>query len=113
MTVSFAGSAPARSRIARLFAVSTVKLPEIWPEPPRIGSRMTGADITLLSSTIANGRPTFSWVAWANLRAPLVLKRNDTIGSLVRWSKPAWASVRSPPSTSACLKTRIGTCWPP
>ena len=35
--VSLAGSAPARSRIARLFACSTVKRPEIWPEPPVIG----------------------------------------------------------------------------
>src|SRR5580698_2848400 len=43
ITVSFAGSAPARSRIARLLADSTVKLPEIWPEPPVIGSRITGA----------------------------------------------------------------------
>ena len=35
----------------------TVKLPEIWPEPPRIGSRITGAEITSLSSTMANGLP--------------------------------------------------------
>ena len=74
--VSFAGSAPARSRIARSLALSTVKLPEIWPEPPRIGSRITGAEITSLSSTMANGRPTFSCVTVANLRAPAVLKRN-------------------------------------
>ena len=26
--------------------------------------------MTSSSSTIANGRPTFSWVTWANLRAP-------------------------------------------
>ena len=35
-----------------------------------IGSRITGAEITLLSSTIANGCPTFSVVACANLREP-------------------------------------------
>ena len=35
---SGAGSAPARSRIARSLAVWVVKLPVIWPEPPRIGS---------------------------------------------------------------------------
>ena len=60
MIVSGAGSAPARSRMARSFADSTVKLPEIWPEPCRIGSRITGAEITSLSSTMANARPTFS-----------------------------------------------------
>ena len=70
MMVSGAGNAPARSRMARSFACCTVKLPEICPEPPRIGSRITGAEITLLSSTMANGLPTFSWVASANLRAP-------------------------------------------
>ncbi len=88
MMVKGAGSAPARNRIARSLALCTVKLPEIWPEPPRIGSRITGAEITSLSSTMAKGLPTFSCVTWANLRAPLVLKRNETIGSDVRWSKP-------------------------
>ena len=68
-----------------------------------IGSRITGAEITSLSSTIANGCPTFSVVACANLRAPEVLKRNETIGSPVRWSKPGCASVRSPPETSTCF----------
>ena len=65
----------------------------------RIGSRITGAEITSLSSTMANGRPTFSCVACANLRAPEELKRKLTIGSLVRWSKPGCASVRSSPDT--------------
>ena len=31
---------------------------------------MTGAEITLLSRMMANGLPTFCWVASANLRAP-------------------------------------------
>ena len=62
MMVSGAGSAPARSRMARSLALCTVKLPEICPEPPRIGSRITGAEITSLSSTMANGLPTFSCV---------------------------------------------------
>ena len=35
-----------------------------------IGSRITGAEITSLSSTIAKGCPTFSGVACANLREP-------------------------------------------
>ena len=78
---------------------STVKLPEICPEPPRIGSRITGAEITSLSSTIANGRPTFSCVTCAKRRAPLMLNLKVTIGSLVRWSKPGCASVRSSPVT--------------
>ncbi len=99
MMVSGAGKAPARSRMARSLALCTVKLPEIWPEPPMMGSRMTGAEITSLSSTMAKGRPTFSWVACAKRRAPAELKRNDTIGSLVRWSKPGCASVSSPPET--------------
>ena len=85
--------------MARLLADSTVKLPEIWPLPPRIGSRMTGAEMTSSSSTIANGRPTFSCVTCANLRAPEVLNLNDTIGSLVFWSKPGCASVSSSPDT--------------
>jgi hypothetical protein len=67
-----------------LFALSTVKLPEIWPDPPRIGSRITGADITSLSSTMAKGRPTFSCVARPNLRAPVLLNLKLTIGSPVR-----------------------------
>ena len=62
MMVSGAGSAPARSRMARSLALCTVKLPEICPEPPRIGSRITGAEITSLSSTMAKGLPTFSCV---------------------------------------------------
>ena len=44
--VSFAGSAPERSWMASWFADSTVKLPLICPEPPRMGSRITGAEIT-------------------------------------------------------------------
>ena len=93
MMVSFAGSAPARSSTARSLALSTVKLPEIWPEPPRIGSRIRGAEITWLSSTMANGRPTFSCVAWPKRCAPLLSKRKETTGSLVRWSKPGCASI--------------------
>jgi len=55
MIVSGAGRAPARSRIDRSLAACTVKLPEICPEPPVIGSRITGAEITSLSSTMAKG----------------------------------------------------------
>ena len=44
-----------------------MKLPEICPAPPMIGSRITGAEITSLSSTIAKGRPTFSLRGLAEL----------------------------------------------
>ena len=84
--VSLAGSAPERSWMASVLALSTVKLPEIWPEPPRIGSRMTGADITLSSSTMANGRPTLSLREVAELaRARLVEAEGDDrlVGALV------------------------------
>ena len=72
-------------------------------DPCRRGSasRMTGAEMTLSSSRIANGRPTFSCVYLPNLRAPEVLNRNEMIGSVVRWSKPGWASSRSSPGTIA------------
>lgn len=76
---------------------STVNEPLIWPEPPVIGSRMTGADNTLPSSTMAKGRPTFRLVISANWRAPALSNRNETIGSCVRWSKPARASTRRSP----------------
>ena len=62
-TVNFAGSAPARSRTDRSLACCTVKLPVIWPDPPVIAERITGAETTSLSSTIAMRRPTFSEVA--------------------------------------------------
>ena len=82
--VSLVGSAPERSCTASVPADSTVKFPEICPEPPRIASRMTGADSTLLSRTMANGEPTLSLVKLPNLRAPDWLKRNEMMGSLVR-----------------------------
>ena len=86
MMVSGAGSAPARSRMARSLALCTVKLPEICPEPPRIGSRITGAEITSLSSTMANGLPTFSCVTCGEFAraAGVEAERNDRLaGALV------------------------------
>src|SRR5262249_22583748 len=73
------GSVPDRSSRAMLWASWTVNRPDIWPEPPRIGSRMIGAESTSLSSTMANGRPTLSWVSWAKRRVPLALNRKLTI----------------------------------
>ena len=40
--VRLAGRAPARNSTARSLAPWTVKLPEIWPVPPRMGSRICG-----------------------------------------------------------------------
>src|SRR5712671_5728068 len=77
-----AGSAPARNKSARSLADWTVKLPEMMPLPPRIGSRMTGALITLLSRTIAKGFPTFSRVASPNFLAPTESNLKLTTGSL-------------------------------
>src|SRR5207244_3877368 len=73
-----AGSAPARSSRARSLADWTVKLPEMMPLPPRIGSRITGALITLLSRTMANGLPTFSRVASPKRLAPAASNRQLT-----------------------------------
>ena len=103
--VSLAGSAPARSRTARSLAPWTVKLPEIWPEPPRIGSRICGAEITLLSSTMAKSLPTLCCVAGRSAARPWS-KRKVTIGSLVRWSNAACASTRSSPETMTRFSIR-------
>ena len=67
-------------------APCTVKLPEIWPVPPRIGSRICGAEITWSSRMIANSLPTFCCVACAEaLRALGVEAERDNrlVGALV------------------------------
>ena len=54
MTFSGAGKSAGAQRARRdRIALCDVKEPEIWPEPPRIGSLMTGAEMISLSSTIA------------------------------------------------------------
>ncbi len=58
-------------------------------EPPRIGSRMTGADSTLSSSTMAKGLPTLSFVKLPNLRAPDWLKRKLMTARCWRCRSPA------------------------
>jgi hypothetical protein len=98
ITLSGAGSAPERSRIESSLALSTVKLPLMMPEPPRIGSRMFGAEITASSSTIANGLPTFSCVILPKVRAPALSKRKLTTGWL-SW-KLGCESVRLSPESS-------------
>jgi hypothetical protein len=88
-------------------AEAAVKLPLIWPRPPVMGSRMTGALITLPSSTMANRWLTFARVISANRLAPTVLKVKSTTHSPVCGFVAARASVRSPPSTSTRLRTAI------
>ncbi len=78
------------------------------------GDRRTGcvgAEITLLSSTMASGRPIASVVAWPKRCAPRMLKRKLTIGSLVRLSKAGCASTDRSPSTMTRRST--GTRLPP
>ena len=84
-----------------------MKLPVIWPVPPVIGERMTGAEMTLPSSTMAKGRPTFSVVTCPNFWPPRRLKRKVTSGSPVCWSKLCCASTRSSPSTMTRFCTWI------
>ena len=106
-TVSGAGSAPARSSTARSLADWALKLPLIWPRPPVIGSRITGALITWLSSTMAKRWLTLARVTSAKRRAPTELKVKFTTQSPVCGLVPARASVRSPPSTSTRRRTAI------
>ena len=87
-TVSGAGSAPARNSTARSFASWTEKLPLICPWPPMIGSRMTGALITLPSSTMANGSPTWRVLTSAKRLAPMRSSPKWTTHSPVRESWP-------------------------
>ncbi len=101
--VSGAGSAPARRSSARSLALCTVKLPSMMPAPPRIGSLMTGAEITLLSSTMAKGFPTFSRVASAKRRAPSESNLKLTTGEF--WLKVGWASVSVSPLTMTRRRT--------
>jgi hypothetical protein len=80
-------SAPARSRTASSVELSTVKLPVICPDPPVIACRITGAEITSSSSTMAKGAPTLAAVYSPKARAPVGLKRKVTTGCPVCWSK--------------------------
>ena len=107
--LSGAGSAPARSRTARSLALWVVKLPVIWPEPPRIGSWMTGAEITLLVEHDGEA------VADIVLGDVAEFARADTVeaegdhdlaGLLV--DGPAPASVSRSPETITRFSTTIG-----
>jgi hypothetical protein len=64
-----------------------------------IACRITGAEMTSLSSTMAKGAPTFAAVYSPKARAPDGLKRKVTTGRPF-WSKLGWLSVRSSPVTT-------------
>ena len=66
---------------------------------------MTGAEITLSSSTMANGRPTCVLVNSPNLRAPVPLKVKAMIGSCVCWSKAGCALLSSSPRTTGVSRS--------
>ena len=70
MTFSLTGNAPERSRMARFFASSSVRLPVMTALPPVIGSLTTGAVNTSPSSKMAILWPTLAAVKSANLSAP-------------------------------------------
>src|SRR6266545_3754309 len=85
-TLTGAGSAPARSTMARSVASSVVNPPVIWARPDGIRSRITGAECTLPSRTMASRLPTFASVRSEKALAPAELNSTDTYGSLVFWS---------------------------
>ena len=59
---------PDERRLANSLASSSLKPAEIWPEPPRIGSLITGAMSARPSTRISAFRPTFLDVSSANSR---------------------------------------------
>ena len=66
-----AGSAPARSTMARSLDEAMSKLPVIEASPDGMRSRMLGAELTTPSSTIASWRPTLLPVMRAKSARPL------------------------------------------
>ena len=106
-TISGAGNAPARKISASSFVSATLKLPVIWPLP-KICDWITGAETTLLSRTIAKGRPIFSPVTRPKRRAPSAFSWKFTAGRLF-WSNPAEAFSNSSPLTI----TRFSTIYSP
>ena len=104
--VSLAGSEPARSRMARSLARSaTVKLPLIWPEPPRIGC---GSPAPRSPCRRARWRTAGRhWPASPRRTcgAPAVDRRKLTTGSLV-WLVEAPPGRRPDPRRSSAARRR-------
>ena len=103
ITISGAGSAPARRISDSSFVSATVKLPVIWPLP-KICDWMVGAETTLPSSTIANGRPILAPVTRPNFFAPSAFRVKLTAGWLF-WSKLACAVSSNSPLTITRFST--------
>jgi hypothetical protein len=76
ITLTGAGSDPARRTIARSEACSAVKSPDLR-SPPEI-LWMTGAEQTVLPRTIARRRFTFSAVTRSKIFVPRSLKESET-----------------------------------
>ena len=92
-----AGKDPERKTIFKVSASSTVNCPEIEASPPVMASRITGADCTLSSNTIAMLRPTLRRVIFAKRSAPIESKESATYGLLSLESMRTLASrINSP-----------------
>ena len=101
-------------------ALSTVKLPVISPDPPRIGDWIVGWDNTLLSRMMANGLPTFSCVARPKRLRPggVELEGDTTAGRSGRnlaWPRSIGRPTPSPGAWTATLPlpSAIGSTWLP
>jgi len=78
MILTGAGNAPARSIVARNFASSSEKFPSMIAFPFGIRERITGADCTTSSSTIARCLSIFTSVTRANIFPPSLLQQTET-----------------------------------
>ena len=94
-----------RSTIARSLASSKVKPPEIWACPEGMRSRITGAEWTLPSRTIASALPTFFSVASPNRRAPTLSNDTETYGSPTSETRTVASEMTSPVSRISFLTT--------
>ena len=88
-------------------------MPEIWPEPPVMGSRMTGASMILPSRMMAKSLPTLAVVTSPNSRAPTELREKLTTHWPLCGSVEAWALLRSAPSTATEENTSMLCCGLP
>ena len=102
MISSFTGREPLRSKIARCWASSIVRLPVIWALPPVMASCTVGAVSTSPSRVMAIRLPTFRAVTSANFLPPSSENSMDTRG----WfplPTTAFASFRSVPVNTVTL----------
>ena len=76
-TFSVAGRGAASQQDGKVLGALLREIARDLTEPPRIGSRMIGAEITSSSRIMANGRPTFSSVACSKRFAPSLVEAED------------------------------------